>query len=715
VSNQTMTTLPPTGSSASAARRMVEAAIADSDLTLLLDEALLLVTELVTNAIVHAGTDLDVHIEVDDDRLRVEVVDRTPGLLHVVHESPTETREGGRGLFLLDALASEWGTRHFGWGKSVWFVLLTDAAAAPATDGDGRHVGVRTARHVLPETPVRPRRDIGWLLGLPLDVEQQLSPTQLIAELLHRLSDGVGVPQCWVYAQAADDERRWDLVATNDPTAAAPAVETVRRAAQNKTDELAREGMLLIPLQSASGAFGAVALERGADLDPEDDALARLVAERIGVILRDDRARVTQLRSRGSLALLAEASEMFAGTLDVQLGMTLATQLVVPRFARWSAVWATDERVPRLMAIAHADEERLETLRSTLSGPDGELLAMRLARDLVERRPNLLPGSELPTELGEERSGEVLALPLIARRRLVGLLIVGRPAGGIFGADDVSLLNDLGRRTAVAVDSARLYEESTSIAQALQASLLPPTLPDSSVSEFGARYAAAGEGNEVGGDFYDVFELPDGGWGVAIGDVCGKGAEAAAITGMARNILRLLVRDGVPPPPALRRLNDAILELGDRGRFCTALLGTIKPDDDRLRLTFSSAGHPAPALLRADGSVSFVGRSGTLLGILSEVELAEDTVVLAPGDALVFYTDGVTERRNGNMMFGEHNLLACLRSAAGASADAIAGLLEEHVQRFGVARDDLAVLVVRCTGKARAVAAPPSALSVAAF
>jgi serine phosphatase RsbU (regulator of sigma subunit) len=120
-------------------------------------------------------------------------------------------------------------------------------------------------------------------------------------------------------------------------------------------------------------------------------------------------------------------------------------------------------------------------------------------------------------------------------------------------------------------------------------------------------------------------------------------------------------------------------------------------------------------LLRADGSVSFVGRSGTLLGILGDVELAEDTVVLAPGDALVFYTDGVTERRNGNVMFGEHNLLASLRSAAGTSADAIAGLLEEHVQRFGVARDDLAVLVVRCTGRASSAAEPSSALSVAAF
>jgi hypothetical protein len=406
---------------------------------------------------------------------------------------------------------------------------------------------------------------------------------------------------------------------------------------------------------------------------------------------------VSQLRSRGSLALLAEASEMFAGTLDVQLGMTLATQLVVPRFARWSAAWTTDERVPRLMAVAHADEAKLPMLQGILAEADGEVLALRLARDLGERRPNLLPGSELPPELAEERSGEVLALPLVARRRLVGVLLVGRPPGGIFGPDDVSLLNDLARRTAVAVDSARLYEESTTIAHALQASLLPRTLPTSPVCEFAARYAAAGEGNEVGGDFYDVFELPGGGWGLAIGDVCGKGAEAAAITGLARNVLRLLVRDGARPPTALRRLNDAILELGERGRFCTALLGTIEVDGARLRLTLSGAGHPLAALLRADGSVEFVGRSGTLLGVMEKVELAEDFLTLEPGDALVFYTDGVTERRNGVEMFGDENLLMCLREMAGASADEIAGQIEASVQRFGPARDDVAVLVVRCT------------------
>ena len=721
VGERSVTVLAPISSSASAARRIIESAIDDTPLARVIDEALLLVTELVTNAIVHAGTDIELHVQTTLDALRVEVVDQSAGLLALMPPNPSETREGGRGLLLLDALADEWGTRHFGWGKSVWFTLgsaalpqqatqespqesslnrgherapePTQRATAPGT----RHDAVRATSSATPHsTGTASRHDISWLVSLPPDLEQRLSCEQAIAELLHRLAAGLSMAACWVFSQSHDDEQRWQLVASHDPISRAPEPATVRRSAQRPIGRLPETGLLVVSLHGPSGVFGALVVDSTDALSADDDAALRLVADRIAIILRDDLARTAQLRSRGSLALLAEASEMFAGTLDVQLAMTLATQLVVPRFARWAAAWTTHDRLPNLTAVAHADETRLADMQSALGGDEGLDLAARLARDLVERRPNLLHGSELPTELVEERHGEVLALPLVARRRLVGVLLVGRPAGAIFGPDDVGLLNDLARRTAVAVDSARLYEESTSIARALQASLLPATLPTSDAVEFGARYAAAGEGNEVGGDFYDVFELSGDrtGWGIAIGDVCGKGPEAAAITGMARDILRLLVRDGQSCERALNSLNDAILELGERGRFCTATLGTIEPDGDRLNVCLTLAGHPAPVLVRADGNVAFAGRSGTLLGVFADLTLTEVSLTLGPGDALVFYTDGVTERRNGNLLFGDDNLLHCLRQAAGQSADAIAGLLEESVQRFGAARDDLAVLVV---------------------
>jgi GAF domain-containing protein len=685
-----VTTLSPTGRSAATARRTVEQVLQEADLGGLLDEALLLVTELVTNAVVHAGTEIELRIETAPEGLRVEVVDRSPGSLPVIRPAPAETREGGRGVFLLDALATEWGTRHFSGGKSVWFQLGPPPAPLVSL--------VRTPPDAAAD---RPAAALDWLVGLPADLEQQISSAQLIGELVHRLVEAFDLQDGWLFAQAADDDSTWELVAASDPTATAPESERVRRIAQ--TGPLGvlpgTTAGIVLPLRARAGLFGALVLTDTERLTAEQVAVARLVGDRISVVLRDDRAQASQLRSRGSLALLAEASEMFAGTLDVQLALTLATQFVVPRFASWAAVCTTYEDSPRVVAVSHTDETRLAGLRVAMSSTDGQALADRLARELPGQRMVLVPSAELPSDLGDDAAGDVLVLPLVARGRLLGLVLVGRPAGSVYGADDVGVLTDLARRAALAVDNARLYEERASIAKALQASLLPPTLPTAPGLEFGGRYAAAGEGNEVGGDFYDVFSIPSGGWGVAIGDVCGKGAEAAAITGMARDVLRLLVRDGAAPPTALQRLNESILELDERGRFCTAALGIVQPGPTGLHVRLSSAGHPPPVLVDAAGEARFVGRSGTLLGVVPDVELSEDEIVLTPGDVLVFYTDGVTERRHGMDMFGDSRLLAAVRAAAGRGADVIAGHLESDVRRFGTgpSRDDLAVLVIRCT------------------
>ncbi|MCU1590014.1 MAG: protein serine phosphatase with GAF(s) sensor(s) [Frankiales bacterium] len=685
-----VTTLPPTGRSAAAARRTVESVLGEAELTDLLDEALLLVTELVTNAVVHAGTDIELHLATSTGGLRVEVVDRSPGSLPVIRPAPAETREGGRGVFLLDALATEWGTRHFGEGKSVWFQLgpRSEPAEAPVPTPAA-------------EVGARPAPGLDWLVGLPADLEQQISSAQLIGELVHRLVEAFGLEAGWLFAQSAHDEGVWDLVAASDATMPPPETERLRRVAQAGPLGVmpGDRAELVLPLRARAGLFGALVMAGTDGLTAEQVAVARLVGDRISVVLRDDRAQASQLRSRGSLALLAEASEMFAGTLDVQLALTLATQFVVPRFAAWAAVCTTYDDSPRVVAVAHNDETRLAALRVAMSSTEGQSLTDRLSREVPGQRTVLVPSAELPPDLGEDASGDVLVLPLVARGRLLGLILVGRPTGSVYGADDVGVLTDLARRAALAVDNARLYEERSSIAKALQASLLPPNLPTAPGLEFGGRYAAAGEGNEVGGDFYDVFSMPTGGWGIAIGDVCGKGAEAAAITGMARDVLRLLVRDGAAPPRALQRLNESILELDERGRFCTAALGIVEPGPEGLRVRLSSAGHPPPVLVDASGDARFVGRSGTLLGVVPDVELSEDELLLSPGETLVFYTDGVTERRSGADMFGESRLLECVRAAAGRSADLIAGHLESDVRRFGAgpSRDDLAVLVIRCT------------------
>jgi GAF domain-containing protein len=666
---------------------VVQEALMGAGLEVMLDDALLLVSELVTNAVVHAGTELELRIDISPDVARIEVIDHGPGR-PIRRDDHDDASEFGRGIFLLDALAQEWGTRHFAGGKSVWFVLGLRERIAP------RPSPLRLAeRGAAASPPV-----VSWLLGLPSDLEERLSPAQLIGELLHRLCGAMDFKQGWLLAESVHDPAQWSVVAVHDPSGVPPETDAVRRLTRTGADQSLSDGtgLLVLPLRRRDGVFGALVVGDAEHLDETGVALSRLVGDRMGVVLRDERAHAAQLRDRGSLALLAEASELFAGTLDVTLAVTLTAQLVVPRFATWSAVYTVDEQGVHLAAVAHEHEADAAALREGLAGVGAHALAQQLVRDLGER-PSLVLPHQLPSSLADAGS-EVIALPLIARRRLLGVLLAGRGTG--YARDDAGLLLDLARRAALAVDNARLYEERTAIAQALQSSLLPPVLPVVGHVEFGARYAAAGEGNEVGGDFYDVFDLPDGQWAVAIGDVCGKGPEAAAITGLARNVLRLLGREGIEPPAVLRRLNTAILDLGDRGRFCTATMATVRATEAGLTVWLTAAGHPPPVLVTAAGQASFVGTSGSLLGVFADIDVFADELLLAPGDALVFYTDGVTERRAGDVMFGDDNLLAICAAAAGRSADHLAGLLEEAVRDFSeqASRDDLAVLVVRATG-----------------
>jgi anti-sigma regulatory factor (Ser/Thr protein kinase)/GAF domain-containing protein len=694
--------LPADGTSPSAARRYVRGFLGDRGLWSLADDALLLVTELVTNAVVHAGTPSELRLRADGGGLRVEVVDRSPGSAPVVRGDADGSREGGRGLFLLDALAQEWGTSHARDRKSVWFRL-----------GEGREDAVRPSSSVL-AAPVRDEMQpaLGWLLALPDDLEQRLSPQQVLTELLHRLADTLGVDVATLLVESDADPDTWSVAAFRGEQPDVDAVADLRRRVLAEKDVVQSErGRTVVVVRGRGGPFGAVVLEAG-PLDAAATAVARLAAERLAMVLRDDRADVAQRRRRGSLALLAEASDLFAATLDVQLAVTLAVQLVVPRLASWAAVYSYPDGAVQLAAVAHEDEDRAAALRVGLSSSRGAEVAERLARELQVQRPVLVSRGDV-TQLSDDPQGDVLALPLVARRRLLGGLVVARRPGSTYSAEDVGLLLDLARRAALAVDNARLYEERTAIAHALQASLLPPDLPVADEVEFGARYHPAGEGNEVGGDFYDVFLVPDGGWAVAIGDVCGKGAEAAAITGLARNVVRLLVREGRTPSQALTRLNDSVLELGERGRFCTAALAVVRPAPDEpgaLDVVFSSAGHPPPVLSVLGGRPRFVGASGTVLGVVEQLDLVDERFRLSAGDTLLLYTDGVTERRSGSRMFGEDTLLRVLSSAGATSADALAGLLEREVRGFAseASRDDLAVLVVRATGQARTVPEPSS-------
>jgi serine phosphatase RsbU (regulator of sigma subunit) len=226
---------------------------------------------------------------------------------------------------------------------------------------------------------------------------------------------------------------------------------------------------------------------------------------------------------------------------------------------------------------------------------------------------------------------------------------------------------------------------------------LPRELPDIPGVDVAARYLAAGEGNEVGGDFYDCFATGAGDWALVIGDVCGKGAEAAAITALARYTLRAAALHTRRPSAVLQQLNEALLRDRLDYRFCTVLYASLTPREDRVTACLTTGGHPLPLVLRATGEVHTVGSPGSLLGIVDVPELTEERVELGPGDALVLYTDGVTE---ADREAGPERLAALLGGCAGSGARVIAEAVERDAlaAHGGRVRDDVAVVVVRAHG-----------------
>ena len=297
--------------------------------------------------------------------------------------------------------------------------------------------------------------------------------------------------------------------------------------------------------------------------------------------------------------------------------------------------------------------------------------------------------------------GETVVLPLVARNRVIGMLTLGKPSDDHFRQEILELAEDLSRRAALALDNARLYSERMAISQSLQRSLLPPELPQIPGVEVEVIYRAAGEGNEVGGDFYDLFPIRDGAYGFAIGDVCGTGPEAAAVTGLARHALRLLAREGFGGPAVLERLNAAILDEGARSRFLTLLYGELWPQEDGSAvLKVVCAGHPLPLRLRQDGTVEPAAEPQPLLGVMDDLELYEQTVTLDPGDVLLCVTDGVTERREGTRMLGDDGLTDVLTTCTGLTAGAVAARVLRAVERFAAepASDDMAILAMRVPG-----------------
>ncbi len=416
-------------------------------------------------------------------------------------------------------------------------------------------------------------------------------------------------------------------------------------------------------------------------------------------------------RAELSQRFLARSAEVLASSLNPDELLVEVANLAVPEVADWVAVdLATDSGRLDRKALAHVDpdvrEWALEMSQRYPSQPDAPAGVYEVIRT---GQAELYP--EIPDELLREGAQDeehyriltefgmrsAIIVPMTTRGRTIGALtFVSGSSGRRFDEQDVELAHELARRCATAIDNARLYTERSYIARTLQESLLPIELPDIPGMEAAARFRPTGEGNEVGGDFYDMFETGDRGWTVVMGDVCGKGPDAAAVTALARYTLRAAAMHEHLPSRSLALLNEALLRQRDDRRFCTVAYAYIEKLDRGARVSVASGGHPLPLLLRAEGTVEEVGAPGTLLGVVPDPDLEDRSVMLEPGDALVFYTDGVIESR-GDSHMDDRRLAELITTCAGAGADAIAAKVEEAavLSQGGRPRDDIAVLVLR--------------------
>jgi PAS domain S-box-containing protein len=420
---------------------------------------------------------------------------------------------------------------------------------------------------------------------------------------------------------------------------------------------------------------------------------------------------ITELKQvEESNRFLAEASRVLAGSLNYEQTLAAIAQLAVPEVADWCAVDLAGEGAPERVAIAHVDPAKIELahelerryptdpnaeggVRSVLSTGESEIYP-KISDEMLAAAARDDEHLRLIREIG---MASAMVVPIRVRERVLGVItFVSAESGRRFTDGDLRVAEDLGLRAGTAVENARLYRARSEIARVLQDSLLPPHLPEISGLEVGALYRAAGEGYEVGGDFYDLFSTTEDHWFAVIGDVCGKGAEAAAVTALARYTIRAAAARRSSPAEILRWVNEAMLAQG-AARFCTVAVAHIDRSRPTTRVSVALGGHPQPLMLRADGSVEAIGLPGTLLGLVDRVVTEDRTTELNPGDALLLFTDGVTEAGAPAQVWSPEDFESALGRAVGHTAQGIV----DHVAIAALAgrespfRDDVAMLALR--------------------
>lgn len=698
---ETHRTFEPLDSSVGAARWFVRHALESWGIETLTDSAVLAVSELVTNAVIHAGTAVRVGLAIDAESLRIEVRDFHPGRsLPMSPRPPSEDSERGRGLLIASALTSTWGVTYTDGAKSVWLSFPIpaglDQSLAPGDPGEDRTHDQQVSRRGRAQGSTSPPQQV----GLRAEALNRLSLDDYLRLAVEHARDTLGADAAYlmlardfdlhyeVRAVSGLDEglrgTRWDAHAPGAPDARNPhlplSIPDLTATPVPFLAGTALRSLVVVPVSvdgRVTGALG-VASERIAGFTDDQAALLQRIADSTAVAAERARLRVAERERRGWLSFLAEAGDLLAGSLDQAMTMAITGQIVVPRLAGWCAVYLDDERqVPVLQQVWHHDERLNAPLRAALAATS----------------PERIRSSDDPL-----LQGEVLSIPLVARGQHIGVLVLARTPDDPLNAEVLLVIESVVRRAALAIDNARAHGTLQAVGEALQRSLLPPSIPDVPGLDVGVVYEAAGEKSTVGGDFYDFFAVSDGRWCFAVGDVCGTGAEAAAVTGLARHTIRALALAGFPTSEILERLNTAILDEGERARFLTLVCGVLEPArGGRFLMTLVCAGHPPPFLVRPGEAARQLGRPQSLLGVTSDVGYAAEQHILERGDLLVTVTDGVLERRDGERMLDESGLLAELEHGVELPAQAVAERIRRLVLDFTPVpqMDDMAILAIR--------------------
>jgi PAS domain S-box-containing protein len=412
-------------------------------------------------------------------------------------------------------------------------------------------------------------------------------------------------------------------------------------------------------------------------------------------------------------SFMAEASRVLASSMDYAATLARVARLATPQIADWCVidVLSDDDEIERV-AIHHSDPDKLALLerldrdyrpRTDEALGIAEVLRSGKPRLYTDIKPDALAGYARDAShlerLRELGATAVIVVPMLgATRAAIGTItLASGPTPRRLTRADLGLAVRLGRRAGTAVERARIYTERSRIAHILQRSLLPESLPEIPGMELRALYSAAGELNEVGGDFYDVLDYDPDRWMLVVGDVVGKGPRAAGVTALARHTLRAAAIGGRSPSAMLDTLHQALRRQPRGADLCTVCLVTVRLRAGHTHLNVALAGHEPPLLIEPDGQARQLGRPGTLLGVIDPIKIEETAAELHPGQMLLLFTDGVTEAGRPHDALGSNGLVELCRAAPSLG---LQGLLE-RIERAAVERsggylhDDIALLALR--------------------